>query len=266
MKRVSQMWQGARAFLRPKTEVDADLRHRLLDVITPRGDAEFAAHRLIIYKKIDEFPVLSRRSPVGTTTSLRSIYYARFYTSFSLLQAYMDDLEAVERRRIRKVRSNDYVPNLDPELAKLASTVYDKVKNSGPTERFKQATDSVLLDASKRTEADLSKSDTYESILATHFKDLSVAKQFLEVEQDLFDLVAASNMSTVWAHRFNAFNRNTASYAERHIRPDVRRLMKASQRFSEAANRSQGVIASGALFVSFLAFLYPWWSSKGIPK
>ena len=98
-----------------------------------------------------------------------------------------------------------------------------------------------------RTEADLAKSDIYADIIASYFKDPNLVKQFFDVERDLYDLVESGDLSTKWATRFNALNRNTESYAERNIRPDVRCLTKAPERLREIANPNQGVIALASL-------------------
>lgn len=74
-------------FIRKK-EADVDLRYRLTDFL-PRpgvGNGEFTESRLMLYKNIDQYAVLAKRSKIGTTTSLHSIYYARFYTSYYLLR------------------------------------------------------------------------------------------------------------------------------------------------------------------------------------
>ena len=130
------MW----TFFRRKSEADADLRYKLLDFIRSRPPEEFTAARLLLYKHIGEYAVLSRRSPIGTTTSLRSIYYARYYTSFNLLQYYLAEMAADARLTSRGVNASTrrdaastkaFHPSPDRHLAERVRFVSDGLKNHG---------------------------------------------------------------------------------------------------------------------------------------
>ena len=217
-----------------KNEHDADLRYRLANFCM-RGvvNGEFTESRLQHYRNINEFVVLNRRSRIRTSTGLRSIFYARFYTSFNLMRV----AAALDGHNWRKD-------------AQQLVTFFD-AKAIYPNEKFKDVVDSELQAAIERSEAEISKSHIYDDIITRVFNNSDMANTFLRLEKHLLDTVEhAKYEPPYWRDKFNAYNRATLAYAERHIGEDIRCLTKTPQRVKNTADVNRvvlGLIATGVV-------------------
>ena len=120
-----------------------------------------------MYKKIDNLPVLSHRSAIGTTTSISSIFFAKFYTSFHLISV-LDELGECSDEEVQQSK---------------ALKEFWKEGRIGPNEHWKKIAAKTLADVEEMTEAEIAQTPTYARMIGKVFNDSAMTTSFLALEK-----------------------------------------------------------------------------------
>ena len=191
----------------PKGEHESALRYTLIGISDKNQlNGEFCESRIFLYKNLtNQLVVKNRRSKIRTA-SLCAIFYARFFTLYSLAKRHH----------------------------KLDSGLANFLEKHPPNETYKKTVDAEIRETLNMEEIELAHRDSYKQSIASYFKNNNMTEQYLAIEEALLKDLESENPSQPHLRdQFNSFNRQTMAYIQRATEHDI---LYTAKRYDRTAN------------------------------
>ena len=188
---------------------------------------EFASSRLRAYAETQELLLDNKQSTIRAN-GLKVVFYSRFFTTRGLIvsKRYDELLKDEDREALQKMRDL---------FLKLGSTDH----------HFKAIAQKKLLDFENDTvtpNEQLLKQDVFHQAVTDYFQDGTTALTFRRFEKAAWEKIP-KDKSSFLLDDFNSLNRETLSYARRHLADDILRTTKNPERLQAFLKRNKLAIA-----------------------
>eukprot|EP01103_Thecamoeba_quadrilineata_P014386 TRINITY_DN4282_c0_g1_i1.p1 TRINITY_DN4282_c0_g1~~TRINITY_DN4282_c0_g1_i1.p1 ORF type:complete len:233 (+),score=3.15 TRINITY_DN4282_c0_g1_i1:80-778(+) len=215
-----------------KNEASSTIKSNLAMFILPLSNGEFSASRVRSYKYMQKMFVVPNAASSVRCDGLKSVFYARYYTIYNLVQDPPHSL-----------RNTDGLKELQDFFLER--------KSASPTHGFKLLVDKEIRRTLRLTSNEVETDDSFKRVLSEHCHSGDMADKLLSFERTIFKVLKEDPKSNLHSH-FNLLNRETQHYTIRLLSSDITYLKKAPERTKDFMESNKIPIA---ILLTILALL-----------